>query len=131
MEEGSALKIVAGWHTALNKGQVERLVEKVQPDVEVGGPRGKTRGAEVVREWFGRANVRLWPLRYFARQDTVVVEEKGEWLSPDPGQITGSQTVATVFTVRDGLIAAILRYDTLETALQEGGLGWLDEIVSA
>ncbi len=131
MEEGSPLVIVADWHTALNDGRVERLVEMVKPDVEVGGPRGKTRGAEVVREWFGRANIRLWPLQYFARQDTVIVEEKGEWLAPETGQVTGSQTVATVFKVKDGLIAAILRYDTIETALKAGGLGWADEILPA
>jgi ketosteroid isomerase-like protein len=131
MEEDSALKIVADWHTALNEGQVERLVEMVRPDVEVGGPRGKTKGAGVVREWFGRANIRLWPLRYFARQDTVIVEERGEWIAPDSGQVTGSQSVATVFTVRDGLIAGILRYDNIETALKEGGLGWPDEILPA
>src|SRR4051794_1047694 len=114
MEENSALKIVANWHTALNEGKVERLMEMVRSDVEVGGPRGKTQGAEVVREWFGRANVRLWPLRYFVRQYTVVVEEKGEWLAPDTGKVTGGQTAATVFTVRDGLIAGIIRYDTLK-----------------
>ncbi|MBN9386861.1 MAG: nuclear transport factor 2 family protein [Chloroflexi bacterium] len=131
MEEDSALKIVADWHTALNEGQVERLVEKVRPDVEVGGPRGKTQGSEVVREWFGRANVRLWPLRYFVREAAVVVEEKGEWVEPATGKVTGSQTVASFFTVREGLIASILRFDSLETALKEARLGWQDEIIPA
>lgn len=131
MEKGSPLDMVADWHTALNEGKVERMVEKVRPDVEVGGPRGKAQGAEIVREWFGRANVRLWPLRYFARQETVVVEEKGEWISPDTGQVSGSQTVATVYTVRGNLIAKIVRYDSVETALKEGGLGWQDEVYPA
>lgn len=131
MEDDAPLKIVADWHTALNEGQVESLVEKVRPDVEVGGPRGKTQGAEVVREWFGRANVRLWPLRYFVREVAVVVEEKGEWVEPATGQVTGSQTVASFFTVREGLIASILRFDSLEIALKEAGLGWQDEIIPA
>ena len=131
MKEDPVLKIVTDWHTALNEGQVERLVEKVRPDVEVGGPRGKTQGAEVVREWFGRANVRLWPLRYFVREAVVVVEEKGEWVDPGKGQVTGSQMVTTVFTIREGLITHILRYDSLEIALKEAGLGWQHEIIPA
>jgi hypothetical protein len=124
----SALNIVARWHTALNTGQVDQMVELVHPEVEAGGPRGKTQGAAVVKEWFGRANIRLIPLRYFNRQNVVVVEEQGEWLSPETGQITGSQVVASVFVVTDGLIASILRYDNLEIALREGGLDWSDEI---
>lgn len=120
--ENSALKIVKAWHDALNSGQVEQMVEMVSQDVEVGGPRGKTQGAGVVREWFGRANVRLLPRRAFHRGNTVVVEEQGEWISPETGQVTGSQVVATVFKVADGRISSILRYDSLETALREGGL---------
>lgn len=123
----SALNLVAGWHTALNSGQVDHLVELVHPAVEVGGPRGKTQGAEVVKEWFGRANIRLIPLRYFNRQNVVVVEEQAEWLSPETGQVTGSQVVASVFTLTDGLISSILRYENLETALRESGLDRKDE----
>jgi hypothetical protein len=124
----SALDIVDRWHTALNTGQVDQMIELVHPAVEVGGPRGKTQGAAVVKEWFGRANIRLIPLRYFNRQNVVVVEEQGEWLSPETGQVTGSQVVASVFAVTDGLITVILRYDNLEIALREGGLDWSDEI---
>ena len=127
----SALNIVKAWHNALNSGQVDKMVELVRPDVEVGGPRGKTQGAAVVREWFGRANVRLVPLRYFNRAEVVVVEEQGEWIAPDSGQVTGRQAVATVFVVADKRIAAILRYDNLETALREGGLDWPDEVQTA
>jgi hypothetical protein len=123
----SALNIVARWHIALNTGQVDQMVELVHPEVEVGGPRGKTQGAAVVKEWFGRANIRLIPLRYFNRQNVVVVEEQGEWLSPETGQVTGSQVVASVFAVTEGLITGILRYDNLATALREGGLAWSDE----
>lgn len=129
MKEISAeLKIVSQWHTALNTGQVEQLVALVQPDVEVGGPRGTTRGAQVVGEWFGRANVRLQPLRFFNRGQIVVVEEQGEWLSPTSGEIMNSMVVATVFVVANGLISRLMRYDSLEAALTEGGLDMQDEV---
>lgn len=37
MQRDSALDIVADWHSALNSGQVDQMVELVRPDVEVGG----------------------------------------------------------------------------------------------
>jgi hypothetical protein len=124
----SELHIVQDWHTALNSGDTERLVALVHPDVEVGGPRGRTSGAQVMREWTGRANVQLHPLRYFQRGQTVVVEEQGEWLAPETGQVVGNQVVATVFTVSSALITRVVRHDDLETALQVAGITPADEV---
>jgi ketosteroid isomerase-like protein len=125
----SALDIVNTWHTALNTGDVDQLVALVDDEVEVGGARGSMRGAQVVREWFGRANVRLYPLRSFQHENRVVVEERGEWQSPDTGEVTGTQTVATHFIVDNrNHITRIMRYDDLVTALQEAGLSEIDEI---
>ena len=42
---------VRAWHQALNAGDVDRLVALSSEDVEVGGPRGATRGAQALREW--------------------------------------------------------------------------------
>jgi ketosteroid isomerase-like protein len=122
------LIIVHQWHTALNNGDINQLVALVHQDVEVGGPRGTTSGAEVVREWFGRANVHLNPKGFFNRKNIVVVEELGEWLSPDTGQVIDSQVVATLFVVNDGLIARIMRYADLETALSEASLDESDRV---
>ena len=116
------LHIVRQWHDALNQGEIEKLVSLVHPDVVVGGPRGSTSGAHVVREWFGRANVRLHPLAYFAREQIVVVEEEGEWIDPASGEVTGQQRVASAFAVADGLITRIVRHDQLEDALSDTGL---------
>ncbi len=115
----SELEIVTRWHTALNAGDVDTLVALVDPQVEVGGPRGTTQGAEVIREWFGRANVRLVPLKILARPKAIIVEEQGDWLSSETGEVTNSQKVATVFEVRNQLISRIMRYADLETALKE------------
>jgi hypothetical protein len=123
-----ALKVVQNWHTALNQGKVDEMVALVQPDVEVGGPRGSTKGADIVREWFGRANVRLNPLQFFSTEYIVVVEELGEWLAEN-GEVLSIQVVATHFTVADGLISRIMRYDNLQTALEHAGLKETDKVI--
>ena len=69
------LRVVEAWHEALNSGELDRLVELSHPEVEVGGPRGTGRGAQLLREWMGRANIRLEPRRVFHHADTVVVEQ--------------------------------------------------------
>lgn len=110
------VRIVHDWHRALNGGDADRLVELSHPDVEVGGPRG--RGTRLLREWVERANIRLDPERFFHKDDTVVVEEEAKWCSPETGEATGSQTVGSVFVVRDGRVARVMRYDDLAGALQ-------------
>jgi hypothetical protein len=46
----SELRVVEAWHEALNGGEVDRLVDLSHPEVEVGGPRGTGRGAQLLRE---------------------------------------------------------------------------------
>jgi ketosteroid isomerase-like protein len=50
--------VVLAWHAALNDGDLERLLKLTTPDVEVGGPRGTGRGAELLRDWVGHAGIR-------------------------------------------------------------------------
>ena len=111
------LRIVDAWHEALNGGEVDRLMELSHPEVEVGGPRGTGRGAQLLREWVDRANIRLEPRRIFHHADTVVVEHWAEWRSADTGLITGGQTVGSVFVVRDGRVTRVVRYPDLADAL--------------
>lgn len=124
----SALTIVQAWHSALNAGEVDQMMRRIHPQVEIGGPRGVASGADIVREWFGRANVRLLPQRWFARDDRVVVEEMGEWLSPETGEVIGSQLVASIFSVDGGQITRIVRHDTLTEALADADLTVTDEV---
>jgi ketosteroid isomerase-like protein len=124
---GPESDVVLAWHEALNAGDVERVVALSQPDVEVGGPRGTSRGAQALLDWVGRAGVRLWPGRVFGRGDMVVVEERAEWRSPDTGQVTGAQEVASVFRVRAGRVASITRHASLDEALQAAGLSPADQ----
>jgi hypothetical protein len=82
-----------------------------------------------VSEWFGRANLHLLPQRWFGDGNQIVVEELGQWRSPETGEITGSQVVATLFHVNeDGLITRIIRHDVLEAALEDACLSLEDQV---
>jgi SnoaL-like domain len=124
----SEVHVVEAWHAALNEGDVDRLVVLSHPDVEIGGPRGVGRGVQLLREWVDRANVRLDPRRVFRRRSTVVVEQTGQWRSAESGAVIGSQTVASVFAVCEGLVTSLVRYDDLSEALKTAGLDQSDEI---
>ena len=113
------IQTVIAWHDALNSGDVERLVALSHPDVEVGGPRGSAHGAQILREWVDRANIRLEPGRTFGEADMVVVEQGAEWQTADPGH---SQTVASVFVVDDNLVTSVVRYPDLASALRAANL---------
>lgn len=113
---------VTSWHEALNTGNMERLVELSQPDVEVGGPRGKGHGVQLLREWVDRANIRLEPGRIFHKAEKVVVEQEAEWRPMQAGEPTGTRTVASVFVVRDGLVASVVRYPGVAEALRAANL---------
>jgi hypothetical protein len=115
------------WHAALNAGDVDRLASLSTADIEVGGPRGSGRGADLLRDWVARAGITLEPRRVYGRDGTLVVEQSAQWRSVD-GQLTPPQTVASVFRVRDGLVAAVLRYDDVAAALQAAGLDEADAL---
>ena len=116
------VRVVAAWHEALNRGDVERLVELSHPEIEVGGPRGSGRGAGLLREWTERAGIHLNPLRIFHESQTVVVEQEASWRSPETGELSGTQVVASVFVVREGKVASVSRHPDLSDALRAAGL---------
>ena len=124
------VEAVLVWHEALNAGDAERLASLSHPEVEVGGPRGAARGRQVLKDWVGRANVRLEPLRSFHSGRTVVVQEAATWRDPETGETTGEATIATVFVLDEVLVSRIFRHDNLEDALRGAGLDRSDEIRS-
>ncbi|MGH6944614.1 MAG: nuclear transport factor 2 family protein [Geminicoccaceae bacterium] len=119
---------VLDWHDALNEGDVEHLVELSSDDIEVGGPRGPSRGVQVLREWVERANIRLEPRQVFRRGQTVVVEQDALWRSPDTGEVIGSEVVASVFVIQSGRVVSVHRHPDLATALNAAGLGEADRV---
>ena len=121
MTEVSPVDVARGWHDALNQGNVEQLMERVAPDVEIVGPRGSVRGADRVEEWVSRAGMRLVPTQWFVRGDQVVVEEEAAWTQPD-GTLSEPALIAIAFQVTDGRITAISRYGSVGAALNATGL---------
>ena len=121
------MDVIHAWHEALNAGDADRLAALSHPDVAMEGPRGAVRGREVLKEWVGRANIRLEPLRWFGRGRTVVVEERAAWRDAETGEEKGRAAVATVFKLSGGLVAGISRHDDLEMALENAGLLPSDE----
>lgn len=119
------MDVVRAWHAALNAGDVERLLELSAPDVEVGGPRGSGRGADLLREWVARAQIALEPSRIYARHGTVVVEQNARWRAED-GRLIEPQVVASIFRVDSGLVTSVLRYADLPAALGAAGLAEAD-----
>jgi ketosteroid isomerase-like protein len=115
--ETPEVAVVRSWHSALNAGDTDGLVALSSDDVEVGGPRGSSQGAAVLREWFARAGICLEPKKFYQRGETVVVEETAEWREPGTDDLIGQQTVATLFVVRGGLVTRVVRYPDLATAL--------------
>jgi len=78
-----------------------------------------------LREWVARANIRLVPRRIFHSAEKIVVEQEAEWRAAETGEATGSRTVASTFTVKDGLVASVVRHDggdALGDALDGAGL---------
>ena len=122
------VRTVVAWHEALNAGDVERLVGLSHPEVGMGGPRGTTKGANILREWVDRANINIEPGRIFHEADTVVVEQAPAWTSADTGETTPAQTVASAFVVRDGVVTTVVRYPDLAEALLAVDLNQSQEI---
>lgn len=116
-----ALDAVLAWHAALNAGDTDRLLALSSDDVEVGGPRGVGRGGHLLREWVARAAIHLEPGRVFEQAGTVVVEESARWRATESGEMGAPQTVASVFRVRDGRVASVIRHADLTAALQAAG----------
>ena len=54
MSEPAPLSTAHSWYEAMNARDAERLVALAHDDVEVEGPRGVGRGAELLRAWVDR-----------------------------------------------------------------------------
>lgn len=122
------IAVVQAFHDHLNDHNVPALLDLAANDVRVGGPRGSGEGKHLLEEWVGRASITMTPRRWFVGGDTVVVEQSATWHDPDTGAETGSQTVATAFTVQGGRITSIARYGFLAEAVHSANMDESNEI---
>lgn len=131
MEHKDALAVALAWQEAVNDRQVERLVELSDPDIELVGPRGAGRGRQLLRDWLGRAQARFVARRSFARDNIVVIAQRGVWRDPATGAPAGDADLASAFRVAGGRVARFARYDDLDAALAATGLTAADEVPAA
>jgi hypothetical protein len=124
----SPLPVVHAWQEAANRRDIDRLLELSDPDIEITGPRGSSRGHQLLRDWLDRAGLTLQTQRAFVRGETVVLAQHGVWQSTDSADKTGERDLASRFQVNDGRVTQYARYDTLDAALAEAGLDAGDEM---
>lgn len=120
--ETAEIRIVKLWHEALNYKHKIGLSELVTENVRIKGPKGETKGVNIMLEWVDRANITLTPERYFQSGSTIVVEELAVWHEAETEKETGSAMVASVFILEKGLISSIERLDSLTKAFEVTGL---------
>lgn len=128
MSRSDAVTVVQAFHDHLNDRKVTELLALATDDVRVGGPRGSGEGKYLLEEWVGRASISMQPRRWFRADDKVVVEQVATWHDPETGAETGSQVVASVFTVENGQIVGIARYGFLGEAVNSASMDESNEI---
>ena len=131
MASASPYDVVQSWQEAANSQDADRLIELSAPDIEVVGPRGSAHGHQILRDWLARAGVGLRPLRAFARGEAVVVAQHGVWRAAETGEVVGEQAVASSFRVAGGRVVRVARFDSLDVALADAGLGEADEVMTS
>jgi len=111
-----SVEVVTAWHAAVNAGAVRRALVLCAPDVVVGGPRGESRGTEVMRAWLERSGISLEPQHdLVATGGRVVVHERARWRTPGASADVPTTEPAdtwVVLEVADGLIVSVRRYET-------------------
>lgn len=129
MQQEQPVVVVQSWQEAANRQDGDRLVELSDPNIEIIGPRGSGFGSQLLREWLGRAGLKLETQRIFARDQVVVVAQHGVWRSVETGEVQGEADIASRFRVADGRVIQFARHDRLEQALEAAGLDISDELV--
>lgn len=130
-QPSDALTTVHKWQLAANTQDLEPLLALSHPEIVIIGPRGQGTGHPLLREWLARANLVLETRRTFAKGDTVVLEQHGVWHDSPNGNVVGEADTASVYRVEEGMVVSYGRYETLEIALQTGGLTAADEVALA
>ena len=130
MQDEPPRATVKAWQNAANTQDKERLLELSDPGIEIVGPRGSGYGYELLEAWLARAGLTLETKRVFARGDAVVLLQHGVWRSPETGEVTGEQDLASSFKVAKGVVKRFSRHEKLEEALAQAQLSKTDEVTA-
>jgi hypothetical protein len=126
MPEDSSITTVLAWQDAVNAQDAERLCALSDPDIEIVGPRGSGYGHQLLREWLGRAGLRLTTRQVFARDGSVVVAQHGVWHDVGTGAAAGEADLASAFRVDGGRVSRFARHDAIDDALADASLSMAD-----
>lgn len=109
---------VANWHEAVNSGALGWATEVVTNPVEVDGPHGATTlSPKAFAEWVERSQITLEPYeRHPITESITVAKQRATW--PNESHRTEPAEVATVFITTGVQIAAALRFDDFDIAMQ-------------
>lgn len=117
MSSPDPVQTLTAWHDAVNAGDVEAAVACCDENVAVQGPRGVGHGHDLVRGWLLRSGIRLEPQEELVEDDgRFVVRELARWTTahaPDGAPLEPTETWC-VFTVADGKVSSIARFETAE-----------------
>lgn len=133
MKLQEAAEIVRTWEKTVNTAELGRLLDLSHPEIELVGPRGSAFGREVLKDWLARAGLSLETQRSFARGETVVNEQLGVWRDLTTGDVMTGDVVsqaklASHYRVEHGQVSYVARYNTLQEAFEQSGLGEADEV---
>jgi ketosteroid isomerase-like protein len=112
-----ARDVLTAWHQAVNAGDVDAAVACCADDVAVQGPRGVGHGHDLMRGWLARSGIRLEPQEDLVEDDgRFVVRELARWTSSDAPAGAPMEPTETwcVFTVADGRVTSVARFETAE-----------------
>lgn len=109
--------VIVVWHVAVNAGDAESAAAACTEDVILVGPQGKAEGRDAMREWVSTAGVRLMPRDSYDIPNGIVVTQEVTWpRSADYDPQAAPERIYTSFGLRDGSIASVHRFSTLEEA---------------
>lgn len=108
---------VLAWHEAINAGDIDLALAVSAPGIVVGGPKGDAHGHAILAEWIRHAGIRLDPIAIHPVGESIIVEELAIWEgNPETSAEAAPIEVASVFTMLDGLVASVHRFDSLDEA---------------
>lgn len=130
MQTANLYQLARAWQDAVNRQDSARLEQLTDENIEIVGPRGSAYGLSVLQDWMTRAGATFETLRGFARNDRVVLAQRGTWNSAETGGQDSLADVAAYFRVAGGKVTHYARYDSLDKALRTASLDYEDEVLS-
>lgn len=121
---------VGRWVRSLARGDLDGALACVDDDVQLVEPGGTVDGAHELRAWIVGSSATVQPLRWFADDEVVLVEQLVTEVPRDPELLVfrPSRREAVAFELRDGTIVRIERHQRVEEARAELGLDDADEL---